>query len=117
MQVRLIPMLSWYTSAHRVRDLSTLTPPARLMMPKVSSIVWILWMWGVPALAVGFFVNGIPLLTAGAIVLEAAVVLGAWQIARAAWHVFARSPQLSCPDDSESRGTPPYKPTLQTAQR
>jgi hypothetical protein len=47
MQVRLIPMLAWYTSAHRVRDLSTLTPPARLMMPKVSSIVWILWMWGV----------------------------------------------------------------------
>jgi hypothetical protein len=42
----------------------------------------------VPALAVGFALDAIPLLTAGAIVLEAAVVLGSIQAVRAARFAF-----------------------------
>lgn len=87
MQVRLLPMLAWYSAAHRAEDLNQITPPARLIAPRLSAVVWTLWLWGVPALAVGFFVNGVPLLVAGALALEAAVLLGGVHAARIAAHV------------------------------
>ena len=37
----------------------------------LSAIAWLLWLWGVPAVAAGFFADAIPLLAAGAWVLEA----------------------------------------------
>lgn len=100
-QIRLLPLLGWYTYAHTATDMNTVPSPQSLMVPRLAATSWLLWLWGVPAVAVGFAVGAIPLLTAGAVALEAAVLMGAVQAGVAARRAFAgrrvrpRAPHLS----------------------
>ena len=78
----------------------------------LSAWSFLLWLWGVPALALGLALDGIPLLTFGALALEAGVVIGAIQAVRAARFAFSgagagttlRNPSLAAgrfPDTSQ----------------
>jgi hypothetical protein len=87
-QLRLLPMLGWFTAARSTRHPSTLGSPHGTTSPRLASVAWLLWLWGVPAVAVGFAMNAIPLLTGGALALEAAVLIGAVQALRAARYAF-----------------------------
>jgi hypothetical protein len=113
MHEHVLRVLAWYSAAHRAWDLDTIRAPD-LGSPLTRSLAWLLWVWGVPALAVGFFLNGIPLLTAGAGALEAAVLIGVAHAVRAARRAFAARRRLSCVDDAERRGPAQGKPALQT---
>jgi hypothetical protein len=84
MQLRLLPWLAWYTAAHRADSPEDMPPMARLASAPLAGAAWVLWLWGVPALAAGFFFNAIPLLTAGAVALEAAALIGAARALRLA---------------------------------
>ncbi|MBY0493413.1 MAG: hypothetical protein K2Y23_04310 [Cyanobacteria bacterium] len=88
-QLRLLPLLAWFTAARGAADRGNHGSPHAVISPRLAAISFILWLWGVPALAVGFALDGIPLLTAGALALEAAVVIGAIQALRAAQHAFS----------------------------
>jgi hypothetical protein len=90
MQVRLLPLLAWFSSAHRAASPAAIPPMSRLSAHPLDGIAWLLWLWGVPALATGFALNGIPLLTAGAVALEAAVLIGAVRAVRLARHGLQR---------------------------
>lgn len=81
-QLRLLPLLGWFTAA-------STGSPHTVTSTRLAAVSFILWLWGVPALAVGFALDAIPLLTAGALVLEAAVVIGAIQAVRAARYAFS----------------------------
>jgi hypothetical protein len=115
MQGYLLRLLAWFSAAHAAEDLSDVTLPD-LPGRRRRVLAWLLWIWGVPAIAAGFFVNGIPLVTAGALALEAATVLAALQAARAARHAFAPIARLSSVHDGE-RGRPASgKSALQAAR-
>jgi hypothetical protein len=88
MQLRLLPLLAWFTAAGGSAGPRGLVSPHAVMSTRLAAASFILWLWGVPALATGFALDGIPLLTAGALALEAAVVIGAIQAARAARFAF-----------------------------
>jgi hypothetical protein len=83
-QLRLLPLLGWFSAAQASSDLSALGSPHGATSPRLASIAWLLWLWGVPAVAVGFAMNAVPLLAGGALALEAAVLIGALQALRAA---------------------------------
>jgi hypothetical protein len=92
MQLRLLPWLAWHTAAHRATGPEELPPMARMARAPFAGAAWVLWLWGVPALAAGFFFNAIPLLTAGAVALEIAVLIGAAQVLRLVRYGFGMSP-------------------------
>jgi hypothetical protein len=129
MQIRLLPMLAWFSAAHRAATPEEIPSMAVMSAAPLAGVAWLSWLWGVPAVATGFFFNAIPLLTAGALVLEAAVLIGAMQAARLAVHAFSnggrpfwtrrigRGCRLSCAhDDVESRRGLARQPGLQAAQ-
>lgn len=117
MQLRLLPLLAWYTAAHRAIDLTTVPSPNALMAPRLARAAWLLWLWGVPALAGGFFLGAIPLLTAGALALEAAALLGGVQAIRVARHAFGRGGRLSSVyDGPEHRRAAARQPRVQAAR-
>jgi hypothetical protein len=92
MQLRLLPLLAWFSAAHRTADLRALGSPHAATSPRLAAASWVLWLWGVPAVATGFYFTAIPLLTAGALALEAAVLIGAIQALRAARYAFSAQP-------------------------
>jgi hypothetical protein len=89
MQIRLLPLLAWYSAAHRASSPAAIPPMSLLSAQPFAAAAWLLWLWGVPAVATGFALNAIPLLAAGAVALEAAVLIGALQAGRLAWCAFA----------------------------
>jgi hypothetical protein len=93
-QLRLLPLLAWFTAASGVTDRGSFGSPHAATSTRLASIAFILWIWGVPALATGFALDAIPLLTAGAVALEAGVIIGAIQAVRAAR--FAFTPRTKC---------------------
>jgi hypothetical protein len=92
MQLRLLPLLAWYSVAHRAASPEDIPPMSRLSAHPLVGVGWLLWLWGVPALATGFALNAIPLLTAGAAALEVAVLIGAVQAGRLAAYAFPGVP-------------------------
>jgi hypothetical protein len=88
MQVRLLPLLGWYTAAHRGVDPQAIPSPASVGSRQLEGAAWWLWLWGVPALAIGFLLNAVPLLSAGAIALTAAALAGTMNAARVARTAF-----------------------------
>ena len=91
-QLRLLPVLAWFTAARGAADQRGLASPHAATSTPLAALSFILWLWGVPALAVGFALDAIPLLTAGALALEAGVVIGAIQALRAARYAFSARP-------------------------
>lgn len=92
-QLRLLPLLAWFTAQRGAAGVRGLASPHAVTSTRLADVSFILWLWGVPALAVGFAVDGIPLLTAGALALEAGVVIGAIQALRAARYAFTARPK------------------------
>jgi hypothetical protein len=115
MQVRLLPLLAWYTAAHRAPSPDAMPSIAALSPAPLACAAWILWMWGVPALATGFFFNAVPLLTAGALALEAAVLAGAIQALRLAGYAFDTG-RVSCAHDARRRRIAARQSAVQAAE-
>jgi hypothetical protein len=84
MQLRLLPLLAWFAASRSTAGPGTPGSPHAATSPRLAAISWMLWLWGVPALAAGFYFTAIPLVAAGALALEAAVLMGAIQALRAA---------------------------------
>lgn len=91
-QLRLLPLLAWFTATPNTANLRDHGSPHAVPSTRLATVSFILWLWGVPALAVGFAVDGIPLLTAGALALEAGVMIGVIQALRAARYAFGARP-------------------------
>ena len=118
MQLRLLPLLAWYSAAHRAAAPESLPSMSVLSATPLAGAAWLLWLWGVPALATGFFAGVIPLLAGGALALEAAVAIGAIQAIRLACHAFGRAGRLSCGHrDADPRRGAAQQPAVPTAQR
>jgi hypothetical protein len=103
-QLRLLPLVARLSTAHEAAGLRPLESPHTATSARLASVSWVLWLWGVPALAVGFYFTAIPLLTAGALVLEAAVLIGAAQALGAARFAFDTRPVSRLPEEG---GLPP----------
>jgi hypothetical protein len=113
LQLRLLPLLGWFTAVHRGADMTALASPHATISSRLSCAAWVLWLWGVPAVAVGFFLTAIPLLTAGALALEAAVAIGALQAFRVARYAFTAMTANDCRRSTGNRSPE----SAQTARR
>jgi hypothetical protein len=116
-QIRLLPLLAWYTAAHRAPTPDALPSMKAMSAQPLAGLSWLLWLWSVPALATGFFVNGIPLVTAGAAGLTAAAIVGAIQAGRLALYAFAGRRISSAQHGTEPRRLPERQPVIQAAER
>jgi hypothetical protein len=115
-QIRLLPLLAWYTAAQRATSPDAIPSMKAMSAQPLTGLAWALWLWSVPALATGFFVNGFPLVTAGAAGLAAAASIGALQAGRMARYAFARR-RLSCAEHGiEPRRCVAQQPAVQTAE-
>jgi hypothetical protein len=118
MQIRLLPLLAWYTAAHGAATPEAMPSMAVMSAQPLTSTAWVLWLWGVPALAAGFFFNAIPLLTAGAVALAVAAIIGAVQAVRLAAYGFGVWGRVSCGHHDAGRGRlAAQQSAVQAAQR
>ena len=95
MQARLVPLLAWYRALADSGFKGPIVPPFAMPVRPVQEGVFTAWAFAVPAVAVGFALDAIPLLSAGGWTLLAGVVLSAagnWAIVRAALPDFRQSP-------------------------
>ncbi len=91
MQVRLIPLFTWYR-AYAQSQFQTPPPSPFLMRDRgLQAVVFVAWVFAVPALAAGFFFNGVALVAAGAWSLFAAVLIAALDNALVLSRAFAAS--------------------------
>jgi hypothetical protein len=87
MQARLVPLLAWYLAIADSGFKGPAVPPYAMPIRSLQQINLIVWAFAVPSIAVGFALNAIPLLSAGAWTLLAGVILSAagnWTVARPA---------------------------------
>ena len=92
MQARLVPMLAWY-HAHAESGFRgpldsargrPIVPPFAMPTRWLQEVTFTAWTFAVPAVAVGFALNAIPLLSAGSWALLAGVIMsaaGLWAVA------------------------------------
>jgi hypothetical protein len=74
MKVTLLPLLAWY---HAVAAGVPVKPPHAMADRRLLHVSFLCWVFAVPALAVGLAINGVPLISAAAWTLFAALQLGA----------------------------------------
>ena len=94
MQARLVPMLAWYRALADSGFKGPIASPFAMSIRSVQEGIFIAWTFAIPAVAVGFALNAIPLLSAGGWTLLAAVVLSAagnWAVVGPALPDFRRS--------------------------
>ena len=72
METRLLPLFAWYWAYAGTGFKGPVPPPHAMRNPTLQGIVLSGWAFGVPALAVGFFFNAVPLVDAGAWALSPA---------------------------------------------
>ena len=77
MQARLVPMLAWYRALADSGFRGPIVPPFAMPIRWLQEATFTAWTFAIPAIAVGFTLNAIPLLSAGAWTLLAAVVMSA----------------------------------------
>ena len=77
MQARLVPMLAWYRALADTGFRGPIVPPFAMPVRWLQELAFTAWSFAVPAIAVGFALNAIPLLSAGAWTLLAAVMMSA----------------------------------------
>jgi hypothetical protein len=98
MQGRLLAMFAWYHAMAGSGFRGPILPPYGMHNRSLQELVFAGWTFAVPALAVGFAMNAIPLLAAGAWTLFGAVVLSGAGNARVVWRVIAGFPAPGVPD-------------------
>jgi preprotein translocase subunit Sss1 len=74
---RLLPMYGWYWAFADTDFEAAVTPPHTMGNQRLRMLVFYLWLWGVPALAAGLFIERPLMVGAGAWALLAGVVLAA----------------------------------------
>jgi hypothetical protein len=87
MQAKLVPLLAWYRALADSGFKGPIVPPFAMTVRPIQEAVFTAWVFAVPALAVGFALNAIPLLSAGGWTLLAGVILSAvgnWAVVRPA---------------------------------
>ena len=87
MQARLVPLLTWYLMLADSGFRGPVVAPHLMPIRSLQRISFAAWAFAVPSIAVGFALNVIPLLSAGAWTLLAGVILSAagnWAVARPA---------------------------------
>ena len=87
MQAKLVPLLAWYLALADSGFKGPVVPPYAMPIRSLQQINFTAWAFAIPAIAVGFALNAIPLLSAGAWTLLAGVILSAagnWAVARPA---------------------------------
>jgi hypothetical protein len=85
MQARLVPLHAWYLALADSEFKGPVVPPHAMPIRSLQQINFTAWAFAVPSIAVGFALNAIPLLSAGAWTLLAGVILSAggnWAVAR-----------------------------------
>jgi hypothetical protein len=87
MQARLVPLFAWYHALADSGFKGPVVPPYAMPIRSLQQVIFTAWAFAVPSIAVGFALNAIPLLSAGAWTLLAGVILSAganWAVARPA---------------------------------
>ena len=87
MQARLVPLFAWYLALADSGFKGSVVPPYAMPIRSLQQVIFTAWAFAVPSIAVGFALNAIPLLSAGAWTLLAGVILSAggnWAVARPA---------------------------------
>jgi hypothetical protein len=107
MEAKLLPMLAWYHALANGGFREAPAPPYAMADRRLQHGVFLGWVFAVPAVASGLALNAIPLLTAGAWTLFAAVVLGSLNNALVMTHAWnwGRESFSSAVDRHKSRST------------
>jgi hypothetical protein len=94
MQAKLVPLLAWYHALGDSGFKGPIVPPFAMPIRSIQEVVFTAWAFAVPAVAVGFALNAIPLLSAGGWTLLAGVGMSAagnWAVVGAALPGFRQS--------------------------
>jgi hypothetical protein len=94
MQTRLLPLFAWYWAYANQGYTGPVTPPHDMGWRGGQELVFVLWLFGVPALAGGLAFDAVPFVAAGGWCLLAATLLGAFDATRILRHAFIT---VACP--------------------
>jgi hypothetical protein len=100
MQAMLVPLLVWYRLLGDSGFKGPVVPPYAMPIRSVQQVVFTAWAFAVPSIAVGFALNAIPLLSAGAWTLGLSIVMSAvghWHVVRPAPPDFRREHPVPSP--------------------
>ena len=102
MEGRLLPIFAWYWAYANSGYKGPVVSPHDMPWRGGQEVAFVLWLFGVPALAGGLAVDAVPFVRAGAACLLAASVLDAVNVARILRHAFvtprgAASPIVTAP--------------------
>lgn len=85
-------MFVWHRGLAATDFHGPVTPPHAMRNRRLQHVVFVAWTFAVPAMAVEFALNAVPLLAGGAWTLLAAVVASTVENARLVWPVVAGFP-------------------------
>jgi hypothetical protein len=94
MQARLLPLLAWYSAMANAADGAPVPSPYEMPWRAGREIVFVLWMFGVPALAGGLAFDAVPFVGAAAWSLLAATAIDFADAIRILRFAFVPSPSL-----------------------
>lgn len=89
MEGRLLPIFAWYWAYANSGYKGPVASPHEMSWRTGQEVAFVLWLFGVPALAGGFTFDAIPFVRAGAWCLFTAVLLDGVNVARILRHAFA----------------------------
>jgi hypothetical protein len=87
LETRILPMHAWYWAFADAGFQRPVVAPQAMGSQTLRMLVFYLWLWGVPALALGFFTNRSAVVGAGAWALLAGVILAAFNTTSVLAHV------------------------------
>jgi hypothetical protein len=77
MEARLLPIFAWYWANANTRDEGPVASPHQMSWRGAQELGFVLWLFGVPALAGGLAFDAVPFVSAAAWSLFAASLVGA----------------------------------------
>ena len=88
MESRLLPVFAWYWAYANTSDKGPVPSPHEMAWRYGQELVFLLWLFGVPALAGGLALDAVPFVRAGAWCLFAATLVDGANVARVLRHAF-----------------------------
>jgi hypothetical protein len=92
MEGRLLPIFAWYWAYANTEYKGPVMSQHQMAWRYGRDLVFLLWLFGVPSLAAGLALDGVPFVSAGAWCLLAATVADAVNVARILRHAFTPRP-------------------------
>jgi hypothetical protein len=92
MEGRLLPLFAWYCASANARFTGSVVSPHQMASRSLQELVFVLWLFGVPALAVGLTFTFVPFVRAAGWSLLAATLLDSINMTRILRHAFAATP-------------------------